>query len=172
MEEFSFKFCIKCLHHKPITLFSLQKSNKDGRQCVCKECISKNDKERNQRVHISNGPTKICTSCGKEKLIKEFGKRLSQKDGLQHFCSVCSREKSVNRSRNTKLQAIKYLGSKCSICGYDKCIAALEFHHKDPNEKEFDISKRTHFNEAVKNELQKCVLLCSNCHREAHFIHQ
>lgn len=52
-------------------------------------------------------------------------------------------------------------------CGYSKCIEALEFHHLDPTEKEFEISDRRSW-EALTAELDKCILLCANCHREYH----
>lgn len=68
-----------------------------------------------------------------------------------------------------KKQAVKLLGGKCSICGYNKCIDALEFHHKNPNEKEFKIgSGNTMSWKEYKNEVSKCMLVCSNCHKEIH----
>lgn len=69
-----------------------------------------------------------------------------------------------------KLQAIKLLGGKCSICGYNKCVDALEFHHKNPNEKEFKLgSGNTMSWKEYKNEAMKCILVCSNCHKEIHY---
>ena len=74
--------------------------------------------------------------------------------------------------RAVKIKLLKLKGGKCEICGYDKCTAALEFHHKDPNEKEISISIGTNFSEKdIENlicELEKCILVCSNCHREIH----
>lgn len=68
-----------------------------------------------------------------------------------------------------KLQAIKLLGDKCCICGYNKCIDALEFHHENPNEKEFKLgSGNTMSWKDYKNEALKCILVCSNCHKEIH----
>lgn len=67
-----------------------------------------------------------------------------------------------------KLLAVAYKGGKCEICGYNRCVAALDFHHVDPEKKDFNISKvtRSRLTQEVKNELDKCVLLCSRCHRE------
>lgn len=66
-----------------------------------------------------------------------------------------------------KLNLIYVMGSKCSVCGYNKCPAALEFHHINPNEKEFAISHQTSLStEKALLEIQKCALLCANCHRE------
>lgn len=66
-----------------------------------------------------------------------------------------------------KERAIDHMGGKCQKCGYDRCPEALDFHHLDPREKDFTISSRLGW-EAVVEELKKCVLLCANCHREAH----
>ena len=65
-------------------------------------------------------------------------------------------------------------GGKCEKCGYNKCQAALEFHHLDPSQKEFAISKVRKFSVSgilpeIKSELDKCSLLCKNCHAEEHF---
>ena len=63
--------------------------------------------------------------------------------------------------------SIEYLGGKCAICGYDKCLRALSFHHIDPSTKSFGISGNHCLSwEKIKNELDKCILLCSNCHME------
>ena len=73
------------------------------------------------------------------------------------------------RRLEIKKMAIEYLGGKCEICGYNKCPDAFDFHHKDPSIKEFRIgSFRIKSWEKIKKELDKCQLLCSNCHRELH----
>lgn len=59
------------------------------------------------------------------------------------------------------------------MCGYDRCPRALDFHHRDPQEKDFEIAKARDYSlkkdgEKLKRELDKCDLLCSNCHRELH----
>ena len=65
---------------------------------------------------------------------------------------------------------MKYKGGSCSRCGYDKCEAALEFHHLDPSQKEMDWNKlRLVAESKLYNELDKCILVCSNCHRELHW---
>lgn len=64
-------------------------------------------------------------------------------------------------------KAIEYKGGVCQLCGYDKCTEALEFHHY-MDEKNFGISQKgyTRSWEKVKKELDICILLCANCHRE------
>ena len=65
---------------------------------------------------------------------------------------------------------MEYKGGKCENCGYDRYIGALEFHHKDASKKDFTLSetKGYKFDQKIKDELDKCSLLCSNCHREKH----
>lgn len=66
--------------------------------------------------------------------------------------------------------AIKYKGGACQFCGYKKSVYALTFHHVDPTQKDFGIGGdgSTRSWERTKAELDKCVLLCANCHAEEH----
>jgi len=66
--------------------------------------------------------------------------------------------------------AVEYKGGKCEICGYDRCIEALEFHHKSISSKDFGISAKgyTRSWKKVMEELDKCIIVCANCHRELH----
>lgn len=79
----------------------------------------------------------------------------------------------IKRRKKLKKLAVEYKGSKCIKCGYDKCIEALEFHHINPNEKSFGISSKglTRSWEILKIELDKCILVCSNCHREIEYFY-
>jgi len=72
------------------------------------------------------------------------------------------------RRRLLRERAIEYLGGSCRICGYDKWPAAFDFHHLDPMGKDFTISEGMTSWDRIKPELDKCVLLCANCHRETH----
>ncbi len=74
----------------------------------------------------------------------------------------------AKRRRKIKTLAIEYKGGKCQICSYDKYQGALDLHHIDLKEKEFSIGHRgyTRSWEKVKAELNKCALVCANCHRE------
>ena len=69
--------------------------------------------------------------------------------------------------RKTKQRMVNAFGGKCGICDYNKCNAALEFHHLNPDEKEFGFGSIRSWEKAVI-EVRKCVLLCSNCHVEVH----
>ncbi len=80
-------------------------------------------------------------------------------------------KKAVDKRRKMiRKLAVEYKGSNCEICGYNKCGSALEFHHIEPNVKDFGISAKgyTRSWQKVKSELDKCILLCANCHRELH----
>ena len=75
------------------------------------------------------------------------------------------------RGLNKKIKSVLLLGGKCSSCGYNKNLSALEFHHTDPSVKEFALDLRifSNLSDAKLNiELEKCQLLCANCHREVH----
>lgn len=87
------------------------------------------------------------------------------------YCKKCIVKSNSERQKKTKQLAVNYKGGKCSNCGYSKCIAALEFHHVDPNTKDKDyFNSRGGLTDALKIELDKCVLLCANCHREEHHL--
>ena len=76
----------------------------------------------------------------------------------------------VNRNRHSKKQRLlEYKGGKCEVCGYNKSQNALSFHHLNPEEKDFEISgKHCLAFETLKKEVDKCALLCLNCHAEVH----
>lgn len=76
----------------------------------------------------------------------------------------------VRRRQKLKLMGIEYLGGKCAYCGYQKCAAALEFHHIDSSTKSFGIGAKGFSKswDKIKTELDKCQLICSNCHKELH----
>jgi len=80
-------------------------------------------------------------------------------------------KKAVDKRRKIiRQKSIEFKGNKCAICGYNKCIKALEFHHLDDKQKDFGISAKgyTRSWDHVKKEIEKCILLCANCHREVH----
>ena len=90
--------------------------------------------------------------------------------GNGYYCKKCHNQKTY---KDCKLKIVEYMksrgGAKCQKCGYDNCIAALEFHHRDPTQKDpkwirgWSLPK-------LKVELDKCDILCANCHRETHWL--
>lgn len=125
---------------------------------------------KTQRSH--NKPlaiSKTCTQCLVKKPIDEFYWKNTNKTRKYPHCGTCHNKYSTNIQRKAKQEAIDYKGGKCEKCGYKACNAALEFHHTDPTKKDFTISKRSvTVLSKIKKELDKCMLLCANCHREIH----
>lgn len=79
--------------------------------------------------------------------------------------------KELERIRNTKKQYIDYMGGECVACGlmFDgENAAVFDFHHLDPTQKEFNFAGRNRALASCKDELDKCVVLCANCHRLLH----
>ena len=114
---------------------------------------------------------KKCPKCG---VIKDRKTDFYQLKGhtvkVNGLCKSCLLESNAERRRIVKEQAIEYLGGKCQICGYNKCHASLDFHHLDPNKKDINFYNfKSKFSKKLKTELDKCILLCSNCHRELHY---
>ena len=74
------------------------------------------------------------------------------------------------RRKKVRMMAVAYKGGRCEKCGYDRCMEALEFHHTNPAKKDFSISSKgyTRSWKRVQDELDKCAILCANCHRETH----
>lgn len=116
------------------------------------------------------GETRYCSRCKQYVKTENF----HQRRGKAHsstYCKSCTTDQTLDRIRKLKSQMIEYKGGCCQRCGYDKYQGALEFHHSDPSEKDFNPShlKKYAFDDRIKSELDKCVLVCANCHREIHY---
>lgn len=83
-------------------------------------------------------------------------------------CKRCRAEAVARRRRKVKQILVEENGGKCGLCGYDRNVAALQFHHLDPTQKSFGLAQRgmTRAIEEVRREARKCALLCANCHAE------
>jgi transposase len=83
-------------------------------------------------------------------------------------CAKCRAEAVTRRRRKVKRLLVEEAGGRCSLCGYSRCIAALEFHHRVPADKRFSLSHRGVARSLAKAraEASKCALLCANCHAE------
>jgi len=111
---------------------------------------------------------RFCKQCGDP--IPNSKKIAGKKRNLRSrkYCLKCSPFMEKRGRRSFKQDAVNYCGGCCVLCGYDKCLSALTFHHVDPSSKSFGISVKGHLVswERAKKELEKCVLLCKNCHTE------
>ena len=120
-----------------------------------------------QKVPVVNGK-KECKKCHNILPIEDFNVKPS--GSLKSYCKKCNNEGRYSLLKRRKMEIIQKFGNKCSICGYNKNIAALEFHHIDPNEKEFHLgSTKTTNLDKLLLEMDKCILVCANCHREIHY---
>jgi hypothetical protein len=132
----------------------------------------------NNRKYPKRKPEGICEECGKPTTKhrvwcsnlckhKTFERRLHERAEKQ---GKYKGKYIVRFRQRQKQKAVQYKGGKCSICGYDRSIRAMKFHHIDPKEKEFGISAEgvTRSWAAVQLELDKCLLVCGNCHDEIH----
>ncbi len=110
--------------------------------------------------------SRVCTSCGVEKPMEEFYFN-SSKNRHHYECRTCFNGRSKEQQRKRKMEAVLYKGGKCVRCGYQGHLAVFDFHHLDRSKKSFEIGmfKNRSFAK-IKSELDKCVLLCANCHRE------
>jgi hypothetical protein len=88
-------------------------------------------------------------------------------DGAYH-CKRCRTENVAHWRRNAKDDLVRAAGGRCVLCGCDKCLGALHFHHLDPGTKSFGLPMRGHTKSFAKllAEARKCLLLCANCHAE------
>ena len=145
--------------------------------------------------HLRNGSISKCSICSKEEQ-KQTNFNYSN-DILKKHCPICeedfytharnriycyecsprqfefgSKEYVLAKQRAIKKALVKYKGGKCEICGYNKYIGALQFHHRDPSQKDFELSKhkfnKQHNMNVLKKEADKCMLVCANCHFELH----
>lgn len=111
--------------------------------------------------------TRVCSSCQEELTADNFYKKGNR---LQAMCKSCFNSYCVSRWRNRKLEAIEKMGGVCADCNGKFHFSVYDFHHLDPNEKEFSWNKmRLVSDKKLYKELSKCVLLCSNCHRIRHY---
>lgn len=103
-----------------------------------------------------------CATCGTTEAESFYANN-------KYRCKACEVQR-LRIWRNTRKQReIQKRGGCCSMCGYSKYIGALEFHHTDPLSKEFDWSTAVmRSQQAIDAELEKCVIVCANCHREIH----
>lgn len=105
-----------------------------------------------------------------EKLCDKHGLTKHYKDTPYHWkCQKCNTEAVTEYRRKNKRLLIEHFGGKCVVCGYSKCIWALEFHHTEPEHKDFGLGKHgTRSLKRLIEEAKKCILVCCRCHREIH----
>lgn len=109
-----------------------------------------------------------CLRCQDFKPLTDFQSRTGKKY-LRSCCRVCEGQRVTEYGQDMKERAVAYLGGACQCCGYDRSMYSLHFHHVEPSQKGFTIAKfKSRKWDTVRIELDKCLLLCGNCHGEIH----
>lgn len=103
----------------------------------------------------------LCEACGETQPDNFYGKQ-------KICCKKCHSKACYERQKETRRIAIEHKGGKCEHCGYDRYRGALQFHHLDPTKKDPKEFKRQKNIAAFLAEVDKCILLCANCHAEEH----
>jgi len=113
------------------------------------------------KTYYNSRPEYHCRECGEEDKNNFYTKKTICRDCWNKYC--------CNYNVKKKEKAIEYLGGCCQKCKYNEYYGALEFHHINPDEKEFTWKTLRHRSwKVICEELDKCMLLCANCHREEH----
>ena len=103
-----------------------------------------------------------CRTCGAEGELNFY-------KNAKYQCKSCWNTRTAKSGKDKLKQLRDERGGCCERCGYDRCDAALQWHHLDPTQKEFSIGKRRGLDiEQLRAETSKCRLLCANCHFEVH----
>jgi DNA invertase Pin-like site-specific DNA recombinase len=176
------------------TIINLREDNKTYNEIISEVDISLDNLKRVCRVYGLTKPNnrKICDNTIsnireeylKLRSLRKVAKKFKMNRGtVGKYCSdlistpkIVSPEehkkkniKYVNDFRvNRKKKLVEYKGGKCVGCGYSKSIRALHFHHIDPSTKEFNIGSSNYNMDRMLIEVDKCILVCSNCHSEIH----
>ena len=162
--------CRKCKKSFPNRMIIDGKSRNLYKRTFCVSCSPFGQGNRKSLDHYGHG-TKLCNACKQQVSIDQF---YCGSDGrLFSRCIQCESTRKHNAVINFKLLCMQYLDTdKCELCGYDQCLAAIDFHHIDPKGKDFPLGKyhyRYELTDAIQLELDKCMVVCSNCHREIHY---
>lgn len=100
-----------------------------------------------------------CGTSGQENFYKS----------AKYQCKACWNKRTTKTGQDKVNQLKAERGGCCSKCGYDRCADALEFHHIDPTQKEFHLGDRRGLGlDKLRAEMDKCILVCRNCHTEIH----
>lgn len=136
------------------------------KRSYCLKCSPYDQYIKNKKPLVDG--KRQCIRCEVFKPLAEFELR-SAKKYIRSCCAKCEIERVREYGQILKQKSVDYLGGKCKKCGYNRCIRSLQFHHRDPSQKDFTISKHKCLNWIdTKKELDKCDLLCANCHGETH----
>lgn len=150
--------CIKCSAHFPNRAHIDGKVHVLNHRKLCLDCSPFG--QHNTRILKLAPNTEVeCTNCG-----RSYNYDHTKGHGTLQ-CNSCF---TTSQRRLRKQQLVDELGGACVLCGYNKSVVALHFHHRDPTLKEFHVTGGNRSYKSMLAEAKKCVLLCSNCHAEVH----
>lgn len=119
------------------------------------------------------GSYKKCTGCKQSKSITEFSLRSDRPGTFFAKCKQCIRDATNNRANTTKNLLVKAFGGACERCSKTFHIDQYDFHHIEPEHKDFNIGHNKHKTLAqLSDELSKCIMLCANCHTHTHHLNK
>jgi transposase-like protein len=125
-------------------------------------------KSGGKKLNSENDGTKKCAVCALVLPIDNFRKR-SDRDCRSPYCKSCEIAESIKKQAQTKKILVEYKGGSCTKCGGQFSPSSLAFHHIDPSQKDFSLSeKRAWSVPRLIKEVDKCILVCHNCHAEIH----
>jgi predicted transcriptional regulator len=127
-------------------------------------------KAKSKKKEITKETTKVCSKCMVTKPASDFYLRKERENELTGYCKSCNSKDVIERMQTTKHILVELKGGKCQLCSFSEYIGALEFHHIDPKTKDKGMSRliRGKINQKIIDEVNKCVLVCSNCHKMIH----
>ena len=158
---------------------------KDQKKFCSRSCSAtynnKKFPKRTKKVHACVGCGKPisrealnCNSCAKkltrDRICQRCGKAYRYERELSNTSRYCASCSTISSRKRKKERLVELKGGKCEMCGYDKCLGALSFHHLDPSEKAFGFSSKELCKawDKLVAEVEKCILVCMNCHAEIH----
>lgn len=167
------KICQCCSKPFPTSIILSNKRRSLTKRIYCLECSPFGTKDRRHpqdRIKDQDG-MRTCSSCKQRKPLNNdnFSKKLTEKSQYGWLCKPCASKRTILRQQVIKQKCLNYKGNKCEVCGYNKSTRALHFHHNNPQTKDFTLGQyRGRSWKATKAELDKCMLVCANCHAELH----
>ncbi len=188
MDYTDLKHCATCNQDLPKTFFGINRKEPDHRNTCCSVC-----RRAGTKTKVEPPASRVCVVCNEEKPITKFDKTPNRQDGRAITCRRCKQgrrpdetkrhwAKSARRNHaglklsqtKRKLQLLQYRGGQCVDCGLkpsdDWPVNCFDFHHRDPNQKVSNVGNliQKPLKAETFHEVDKCDILCANCHRRRH----
>ena len=166
--------CKKCSSAFPnwLVIDGKRRNLRARRYCLeCSPWVQQNSKRLDKYEVVDGIEHKKCSVCQAMKLLDDF---YHSRGYPGSACKSCQNNRTRGLAQSIKEKAVTYKGGRCEDCKHSFPVCVYDFHHLDPSQKDFKISGQgvRHIKwDKIKRELDKCALLCSNCHRLRHYDH-